>query len=53
MIGGLLLTYKVSVPMNFIVFACLPVISAIVVSFTIDRTIAPVIAESAEPTIKA
>lgn len=52
MIGGLLLFYKVSVPMNFIVFACLPVISAIVVSFTTDRTIEPVNVELTQLNIK-
>ena len=37
-VGGLLLTYKVSVPMNFVTFGCLPFVSAIAVLLTTDYT---------------
>jgi AAHS family benzoate transporter-like MFS transporter len=38
LIGGVLLTYDVSVPMNFVIFACVPLLSAFVVIFTTDRS---------------
>ncbi|MBP2654306.1 MAG: pcaK 2 [Firmicutes bacterium] len=37
LVGSALLTYNISVPMNLVIFACVPLISALWVSFTTDR----------------
>lgn len=38
MVGGVLLANQISVPMNFIVFACVPLVSALAVMLTTDRS---------------
>ncbi|MBP2643178.1 MAG: pcaK 2 [Firmicutes bacterium] len=37
LVGSMLLTYNVSVAMNLVIFACVPLISALLVTFTTDR----------------